>query len=157
MPIDPADLGDFLGAVVELCLFWPGPAPAKGVKFPDGFQIPPTEVKAFSGALPGWHIKPLRGTPGAMGSLTESFEDGIRGSGTWHLTPGAFHAHCGARTKFEVLEGQVTVISDQGDENSPISGGTFWAEAGTAAVWEVQSPSVLRFTLEEPAEPQLTW
>lgn len=154
--MDPSDLGDLLEFVIELCLLWSGPAPAKGVKFPDEFQIPPTEVKAFSGALPGWHIKPLRGTPVAKGFLSESFEDGVRGSGTWHLTPGAFHARCGARTTFEVLEGQVTVINDQGDEHSSLSGDAFWAEAGTAAVWEVQSPSVLRFTLEEPSGPQLT-
>ena len=79
----------------------------------------------------------LEGTPRARISSTSTGFDGTAGSAVWDCTAGTFRWQFDRDETVVILEGEVHVTTQDGDERVLAAGDIAYFRAGSSAVWRV--------------------
>jgi uncharacterized cupin superfamily protein len=97
--------------------------------------------------LEGWKV--VEGSPTMKTWIQHTSADGSMISGTWMATPGSYHA---TYTKYEfvhLIEGRLTITSDDGGEAVELAAGdAFVVEPGFKGIWKIEEKVLKHFDIK---------
>lgn len=100
--------------------------------------------------LEGWSWRPIEGDPGMTVRVQDRSSDGRRLKGYIIGTTGTLQAVCRARTQLTLIEGWITLTTEDSPPMTLRSGDNVTIEAGFRGTWQNESFTHLNFTVTLP-------